>query len=376
MRKLTYIANVRLPTEKAHGIQIMNMCLSFSKAGYEVELVVPTRHTEVKGDPFGYYSIPRDFRITRIWSIDTVTKGKWGFILQTATFLLSLIRLAISRNNLFYTRDESAAWLLNLLGRKVTWESHWGKNNFFARSLIGKIPIVVITGKLKEFYLDMGQPEDKILVAHDAVNLDIFNDLPAREVLRQELGLPLDKTIISYVGKYKTGSQSKGIDMIIEPFIMAGNPDFYLLVVGPEKDEAASLEKLLINKGASPESFRIASHVPHRQAIRYMKASDVLIMLYPNIKMFSHFMSPLKLFEYMATGNVILTSDIESVREVLGDDTAYFFKADDPGDIAITMEKITREPAQAREKALKAHNKVKGYSWDQRAENIIKFLHD
>ena len=31
MKKLIYIANARIPTEKAHGIQIMKMCESFGE---------------------------------------------------------------------------------------------------------------------------------------------------------------------------------------------------------------------------------------------------------------------------------------------------------------------------------------------------------
>jgi len=37
--KLVYIANVRIPTEKAHGVQIMKMCQAFSLANLKVELL-------------------------------------------------------------------------------------------------------------------------------------------------------------------------------------------------------------------------------------------------------------------------------------------------------------------------------------------------
>ena len=38
--KLIYLANARIPTEKAHGRQIMKMCEAFVDAGLEVELEV------------------------------------------------------------------------------------------------------------------------------------------------------------------------------------------------------------------------------------------------------------------------------------------------------------------------------------------------
>ena len=43
MPELIYVANNRLPTEKAHGLQIAQMCEAFAQAGYRVTLVAPRR---------------------------------------------------------------------------------------------------------------------------------------------------------------------------------------------------------------------------------------------------------------------------------------------------------------------------------------------
>ena len=43
MPKLLYLANIRLPTEKAHGLQIMQNCEAFTDAGAEVRLWVARR---------------------------------------------------------------------------------------------------------------------------------------------------------------------------------------------------------------------------------------------------------------------------------------------------------------------------------------------
>ena len=39
---MLYIANARIPTEKAHGLQIIKMCAAFARK-LDVELVVPFR---------------------------------------------------------------------------------------------------------------------------------------------------------------------------------------------------------------------------------------------------------------------------------------------------------------------------------------------
>ncbi|MCH7883412.1 hypothetical protein IIA95_03290, partial [Patescibacteria group bacterium] len=77
--KLIYIANARIPTEKAHGIQIMKTCEAFADNGAEIELVVPWRFNPIKNDPFEYYDVKRVFKIVKIPSLDLTAFGKIGF---------------------------------------------------------------------------------------------------------------------------------------------------------------------------------------------------------------------------------------------------------------------------------------------------------
>lgn len=39
--RLLYLANARLPTEKAHGYQICKMCEAFARTGAEITLMYP-----------------------------------------------------------------------------------------------------------------------------------------------------------------------------------------------------------------------------------------------------------------------------------------------------------------------------------------------
>ena len=55
--KLLYIANLRLPTEKAYGIQIVKMCEAFGLQGIDVTLLHPLRNNHVKEDIFSYYPV-------------------------------------------------------------------------------------------------------------------------------------------------------------------------------------------------------------------------------------------------------------------------------------------------------------------------------
>ena len=74
MPKLLYISLMRLPTERAHGLQIMQNCEAFAEAGCEVTLWVArrwnTREMRRVRDPYSYYGVDRNFSIRRIPCLD------------------------------------------------------------------------------------------------------------------------------------------------------------------------------------------------------------------------------------------------------------------------------------------------------------------
>jgi len=57
--KIIYLANIRIPTEKAHGLQVMKMCQAFQGAGADIKLVVAKRKNPKfeNMDVFDYYKI-------------------------------------------------------------------------------------------------------------------------------------------------------------------------------------------------------------------------------------------------------------------------------------------------------------------------------
>src|SRR5687768_7193643 len=127
--KLHYVVNARIPTEKAHGIQITNMCKAFADQGADVELVVPRRLNPIIKDTFDFYGIERTFRIVRLPTLDLVRWNIPGaFFVQTITFGLStLIYLLLSTrgSTIVYSRGEMILFLSWLPQRfKLFWESH------------------------------------------------------------------------------------------------------------------------------------------------------------------------------------------------------------------------------------------------------------
>ena len=123
MPKLLYISLMRLPTEKAHGLQIMQNCEAFAAAGYDVTLWVARRWNTPDmrriTDPFAHYGIDRNFTIQRMPCLDLFplfppesAGARLAFYLLMLSYALALLfRLPFVRPDIYYSRDEFLLWL-------------------------------------------------------------------------------------------------------------------------------------------------------------------------------------------------------------------------------------------------------------------------
>ena len=105
---IVYITNIRLPTEKAHGLQIMKTCEALAGAAQSLRLMVPRRRNPIPDDPFDFYRVERNFAIERIWCIDFIAfpfLKAVGFLLESATFALAVVMYRRQSNGIYYTRD-------------------------------------------------------------------------------------------------------------------------------------------------------------------------------------------------------------------------------------------------------------------------------
>jgi len=87
-------------------------------------------------------------------------------------------------------------------------------------------------------------------------------------------------------------------------------------------------------------------------------------------------MSPLKMFEYMAQGKAIIASDLPVLREVLRDgENALLCDPDDPAAWAEALTGLAGQRQRLTELGDCARRDfLNSYSWDQRARHILKNL--
>ncbi len=378
--RILYIANARIPTEKAHGVHIIHMCEAFAKAGMDVELVIPWRFNSFKEDAYQYYDVEKVFSIRRVPSLDLVQLGKIGFFIQERTFLFSVILYIffLGKRKIVYVRGERLAKgiLSAIPSTPLVLETHIMprdpsvyKNTFrMARG------IVVVTKSYEEDLKRLGV--QNVLYVPDAVSLERFVSSPSKLQCREKLHIPSDMRIVGYVGKYRTNDQPKGVEDLIAAFsdLVQDHSDVFLLLVGINTDEINEVEALFAQHGVPAAQYRCIGHVRQVDVPTYLKACDVLVMNYPALGHYVHYMSPLKLFEYMASGVPIVSTDLPSIRDILNESNALLIPPDSRSALAKGVLTLLNDTARATVLAEQALRDVQQYTWDKRAEHILKFI--
>jgi len=376
--RMIYIADVRMPTEQAHGYQIAKMCEAFSENGIEVTLVVPDRRNTIVKDAYDFYGIRRNFKISRMPSLDLIgVIPRLGYWIQLAIFTAStaicfgfMSRKAV----LIYTRFYYIAFIFQRMGFRVIYEAHGvpTKKEAFFRLLKGVPKIVTNSKGVANEFRERGFTH--VLPLSNAIDPADFVSSKTKEELRIENGLPVDAKIALYAGYlYKW----KGIDTLVSMAELLSDSDkareLIVIVVGGNDADLRKYRSVIAEKGLKNIDF--VGNRERKDVPAFMKCADVLVL--PNIAISEEsvkYTSPIKMFEYMASGVPIVASDLPSLREVLNEENSVLVTPDDPAALIDGIRMILNDAGFARSIADRAFQDVTPRTWDNRARDILEFI--
>ena len=381
--RLLYIVNQRIPTEKAYGIQIAKSCEAFARQSIGVELLAPKRKGSINNSFFNYYGVDKNFTFEKINSPDFYWPGsldKLAFLFKQIISAIKLSRYALKdKPDFVYSRDELPLFVLSFFRNGLCYEAHRFSERrgfFYKRFMKCDVGVVAISGGLKDKFIKFGFSSDKMLVAHDGVNLQEFNISKGQKECRDMLGLPVNKKIIGFVGQLKTMGMDKGVGTLIKAYkqLCQRHPDLMLVIVGGKKEDLVEYKNLVRKDNLNENQVLFTGQQDYKIIPDYLKSFDILAMPYPYNTHYAFYMSPLKLFEYMASGRPIIASDLPSVREVLNDSNTIFVEPDNSDSLSEGISKIINDENLSIKITEQALNDIKKYTWDKRVEKILNFL--
>lgn len=398
--KLIYLANLRLPTEKAYGIQIAKTCEAIADLDCSVILLCPFRISKVKDNFFSYYGIKRNFTFKKVFTPDFYLPGflnKIAFGVKSLYSALVLVFYALVEGaDIFYTRDELVAYILSFFKKNIIFEGHRFSSKrkiFYSRFKKKNLKIVVISQGIKDDLVRFGIEDRNILIARDGVDLKDFNIDISKIDARKKLfgGLHKEaferKKIAVYVGSLFSW---KGVNIFSETakYLCEKNVNYLLFVFGgTDKKDVNELKKELANIGDKlhPNLIPIFyfGNFSYKDVPYILKTADCLVLTGNKSESISaKYTSPLKMFEYMASGRPIVVQDLPSFREVLNEQNSILVKPGDAKELASGINKVFKsldddnpvDPDLPERVSRKALEDVRQYSWQKRAEKILDFI--
>lgn len=378
---MIYITNSSISSRKANLQQSIEVCNSFSKYT-KIEFWYPLGFSKNHKNPIiNEISSKSSFEFNPTYCINSECLKKYfpslGFYVKEISFIIGIIIKIIffNKDKTIYTRHVNGFLFLNILKKfrltpnKIYIEIH---------------AINKQTHKLKNFdgYIALNEEIEKILkinqfknviTGHDGVNLDVFNPI-SKSKARVKVNLSEQNKYCIYSGKYKTLGKEKGIPEIIQSIKYITSKNVYFLFVGGDPGEKEVYIKMAKNTNIDIEKLIFIEHVNQKTLKYYLSASDVFLMPFPREKHYELYMSPLKMFEYMAMKRPIVTTDLKSIAKILDKKNSF---VSEPGDIEGLAKNI--DYALSKESKLKAENafkKVKDFTWDKRAKKIFNLINE
>ena len=382
--RIAYCTNVRLPSERAHGHQIAKVVSALRDMDHEVEIFAPFRKNDIEASFESYYGLKSPVHLHHLGKTDGI-KAWWapGVLgLKLTTFLLQRgLRKVFEKRakefDLIYTRTPEILPALTGHGVPVIIELHRiprvGVGGFL-RQLRKTCLIVALTSPMRQALIDMGVSDVPVIVEGDAVDLHDFDALPEPAATRASLKVPEGASLIVYAGQLKSMGLSKGIPELLGALrvLRERGTEFRAVIAGGPEAEKERFENGLPEELHPVVTF--TGHLPHLKIPTLMTAADILV--YPAPKSSHPFYvrdtSPLKLFEYMASGRPIVAADLPPLRDAVDESMVTFVPPGDEDELARGMLEILDDAEGALKKARAARTHVESFTWGSRMKRILE----
>ena len=263
---------------------------------------------------------------------------------------------------LFFEADEILEH--DYRGQPITGILRWRAKNMIRYNLTAADCIICVSKPLKEHLVTNWEvPEEKVIVLSNGVDVVRFQPDPeARSNIRASLGLD-NNPVVLFVGSFYEWHDVK---TLLDAFakVLISCPEAHLVLVGD------GTQRQIMMQHAADLGIQDVVHftglVKHSEVPHMIAAADIAVAPVTPM-MHDLWLSPLKLYEYMASGTSVIASKVGQLAEVINDNRNGLLVP--PGDVdamAEALNKLIGNPSISTRLGMQARqDAINKYSWEQ-----------
>ncbi|MDT8897363.1 glycosyltransferase [Thermanaerothrix sp. 4228-RoL] len=369
--RIACFSTSQIPSSTANSIQVMKMCQALVQTGHVVKLWIPGESSTPWSKLAAHYGLNHSFEVE--WIPSRPWLKRYDFVYRAWK------RAQGWKADIVYTWLPQIGFMALQAGIPLVLELHDRPSGRIGPQLLrwvvnrdGKKRFAIITQALyrvlrEEFGLNL--QEDQVVIAPNGVDLERYQGLPDPSEARRRLGLKEQFTAV-YSGHFYPG---RGMGLLMA--VARNLPQIQFLWVGG-RDEAVTYWRNEVRQQGLT-NVMLTGFVENRVLPLYQAAGEVLLMPYERAVAGSSggnsadICSPMKMFEYLACGRAILTSDLPVLHEVLNDGNARFCPPEDVEAWTRALDDLYCHPDVCGVLGQQARVDAERYTWVARAQRIL-----
>ncbi|MCA1954741.1 MAG: glycosyltransferase family 4 protein [Anaerolinea sp.] len=371
--KIACLTTSQAPANTANSIQAFKACHALAQGGAQVCLWVAAPPSGASWDALSaFYGLRTSFEVRWLPSrpgwrrYDLIFAGLWAARRWGADALVTWL--------------VQAAVLGSKLGLPVVYEMHDRPTGQFGAWWLRQLArvqrpkrVLMITRALRrvvESEFGIRFADEDVQIAPNGIEWERFEHLPNPVQARLALGLKEMPTAV-YTGHFYAG---RGMTLLCS--LAQALPQVQFLWVGGREADV----EVWRQRTQHLANVILTGFVENQRLPLYQAAGEVLLMPYERAIAGSsggnsaEICSPMKMFEYMACGRAILSSDLPVLHEVLNEENAVFCPPEEPTAWVKALDELIRDGERGRRLGFQARRDAQRYTWQQRAGGILDWL--
>lgn len=337
-----------------------------------IDFLRPLQPQKPENELVKLYNIEEQLKVAPLpmpWLVDRFG-GKWN----NSSTIVSKYYLPFhlkKYTKIVHTRDWNFVKAAIKNGIPAIYEQHHHEAKNFEPEII-RSPLfqiaVTVADSVRDSMIQNGMPPEKVIKLHNGFNyLFLVRNITAAEDWRKKLLANERQHLVVYAGGLYP---FKGVDMLID--VAKELPEIQLAIAGGNESQVTAYQQLAKEKQVNNINF--LGHLPQNQLASLLQAADILA--HPHcLTNAATFTSPLKFFDYLASGTPIVVTEIPSMIEFKSANIiANWCEPDRPDIFAATIKKTLENYPRRINGYAETINFVRQFSWENRIAKILSYV--